>query len=185
MSGPGAIAAATAALRDLLGDAVAGVAGAAVTTARPDAIPLASEAAGLNVFLYACTPDDAVRRAGPPTPGGPPLEVARVAVQLDFVVTAYGDEAALEPERLLGAAMAQLAATPVLTSEAAPAEASWRSSVPPRAPDEAVTLWSQLSSAPYRLSVLVRVSGVALDAAVAPAPVTPVLPVVPVDPGPD
>ncbi|MFE6970153.1 DUF4255 domain-containing protein [Isoptericola sp. NPDC057653] len=127
MSNTHAIAAVTATLRVVLQRAVDAepdpVAGRKVTTLRPAQLAaLGSDdapARGLNVFLYQVTPNHAWNLTDLPTRSGAGALVARplAALDLHYLVTAYGDEPALEPQRLLARAALALAATPVLTKD--------------------------------------------------------------------
>jgi hypothetical protein len=85
----------------------------AASLAGNDAVP------GLNVFLYAVEPSPGLRSPVLPprrrdgTPG--PASVATVTLRL--LVTAYGEEALLEPHRLIARAVLALTATPFLTGD--------------------------------------------------------------------
>ena len=74
--------------------------------------------AGLNVYLYEVSPSRAegfgvpMARRKDENLGHQPL----AELDLHYVVTAYGDDATLEPQRLLARAARALAATPVITS---------------------------------------------------------------------
>ncbi|MFV2144646.1 DUF4255 domain-containing protein [Isoptericola sp. G70] len=125
MSNTLAVAAVTSAVRYVLhqslGDEPAPVGGADVTTLRPAQVAelgnVGEVAAGLNVYLYQVTPNHAWNLDGLPTrhPDGSLARRPAAALDLHYLVTAYGDEEALEPQRLLARSTLALAATPVLT----------------------------------------------------------------------
>src|ERR1700722_66007 len=112
----------TAALRRILGEALVavpagGVQNAQATTLRPDQLSAADgDARGINIFLYQVTANAAlagnmlpVRRAD-----GSLLNRPEQALDLHYLLTFSGDENALEPQRMLGAAVTALVADPVL-----------------------------------------------------------------------
>jgi hypothetical protein len=121
VSGPLAIGAVSAVLRNLLDDGlinVAAVVGSVkVTSVAPDTVKLDDPDAGpsLNLFLYRVSPNQGWRNAALPAYDGngsrltnPPL-----ALDLHFLLTAYGS-ADFHAEILLGYAMAILHERPVL-----------------------------------------------------------------------
>ena len=122
MSGPLAIAAVTAVLKDLLNDGLLNhdlstVGSFSVTASPPDRITVgATEPNRLNLFLYQVTPNQGWRNEGLPARDGngarltnPPL-----ALDLHYLLTAYGSQD-LNAEILLGFAMQLLHETPMLT----------------------------------------------------------------------
>jgi hypothetical protein len=116
-----AIATVTATLRQTLGSAVAtAVPGATVTTMRPDAPHDGTTPARVNLYLYQVTADPAYRSDDLPTRGadGHLMQRPRVALDLHYLFTFYGDEAHLEPQRMLGNVLRVLHTQPVLTPEA-------------------------------------------------------------------
>lgn len=127
MSNTHAIAAVTSTLRFVLQQAIDGepdpVAGRKVTTLRPSQVAALgaddTPARGLNVFLYQVTPNQAWNLTDLPTRSSSGTLVRRpvAALDLHYLVTAYGDEPALEPQRLLARAALALAATPVFTKD--------------------------------------------------------------------
>jgi hypothetical protein len=120
MSNPLAIATVTATLHHLLYRSLAasGVGGAAVTNLRPDSPNLPSH--GINIFLYQITPNAALRNADLPTrrADGSLLRRPQVALDLHYLLTFYGDDLTFDQQRLLGAAVRQLHAHPVLGPDA-------------------------------------------------------------------
>jgi hypothetical protein len=120
MSNPLAIATVTAAVHSVLSQALpaSGVAGATVTNLRPDAPHLPSH--GINVFLFQVTTNAALRNADLPTrrADGSLLRRPQAALDLHYLLTFYGDDATFDQQRLLGAAVRQLHAFPVLGPDA-------------------------------------------------------------------
>lgn len=127
MSNSLAIAAVTSTLRYVLDRSLSRphpgpVGGATVTTLRPDDLSDTDVAgtAGVNVFCYAATPNHAWNLTDIPTRRGDGSLVQRpvAAIDLHFLITCHGDDATLEPQRLLGRVVTALAATSVLTRDA-------------------------------------------------------------------
>jgi hypothetical protein len=75
--------------------------------------------AGVNVFLYQVTPNAAFRNADLPTRDaqGNFLRKPQLALDLHYLFTFYGDDTALEPQRLLGAVTLALHRQPVLARD--------------------------------------------------------------------
>jgi hypothetical protein len=120
MSNHLAIATVTAGLRQLLLPAVqAAVAGADITLARPHAgaaDAASAESANVNLYLYQASPNAALRNADLPTRSGEGKLVQRPAAGYDlhYLLTFYGSQKALEPERLLGSVLKTMHARPTL-----------------------------------------------------------------------
>jgi Pvc16 N-terminal domain len=122
MSSPLAIAAVTAALKDLLNDGLlnhdlSSVGSFSVTALPPDRISTGqTEPNQLNLFLYQVTPNMGWRNVGLPSrdSNGVRLSAAPLALDLHYLLTAYGSQD-LNAEILLGYAMQLLHETPVLT----------------------------------------------------------------------
>ncbi len=123
MSNSLAIAAVTSSVRFVLDRALARphagpVGGARVTTVRPDALTTGdlADGAGLNVYCYLATPNHAWNLTDLPTRRSDGSMVSRplAALDLHYLITCYGSDEALEPQRLLGRAVAALSATSVL-----------------------------------------------------------------------
>jgi hypothetical protein len=114
-----AIATVTAALSDLLQSGmhdVSAATGATVTMVRPDGnggLP----PVGVNVFLYQVAPNASLRNDDLPTrrAGGDLIQRPRAALDLHYLLTFYGDDTRLEPQRVLGTAVRTLHTHPVLT----------------------------------------------------------------------
>lgn len=126
MSNSLALAAVTSTIRYLLERSLqtphAGqVGGAAVTTVHPAGLTtddIAGEA-GINVYCYQVTPNHAGNLNDLPTRRSNGSLTSRpvAAVDLHYLVTCYGDESALEPQRLLGRVVVALRTSSVLTRD--------------------------------------------------------------------
>ena len=125
MSSPLAIAAVTAALKDLLNDGLlnhqdlSSIGSFSVTALPPDRVTTGqNEPNQLNLFLYQVTPNLGWRNAELPSRNtqGARLSNAPLALDLHYLLTAYGSQD-FNAEVLLGYAMQLLHETPVLTRE--------------------------------------------------------------------
>lgn len=122
MSSPLAIAAVTAALKDLLNDGLLNhdlsqIGSFSVTSTPPDRITTgANEPNQLNLFLYQVTANSGWRNVDLPyrNGAGDRISSAPLALDLHYLLTAYGAED-LNAEILLGYAMQLLHETPVLS----------------------------------------------------------------------
>jgi hypothetical protein len=182
-----AIATATATLsRELQGPVGAEVPGATVMTARPQAQPPPNP--GVNVYLYQVTPNAAWRNSDLPTRAsdGRLVDRPRAALDLHYILSFYGDEAELEPQRLLGSVVRTLHARPLLTRQMVSdtvgdpafaflagsnlAEEVERVKLTPGALslDEFTKLWSVFIQVPYALSVVYLASVVLIEPEVTP-----------------
>jgi hypothetical protein len=115
-----AIATVTAALVQILQPAAgAAVSGATVTNVRPDSTGSGTPGARVNIYLYQVTPNTAWRNADLPTrdSNGQLAQRPRVALDLHYLLTFYGDETQLEPQRMLGSVSLALHQQPVLTRQ--------------------------------------------------------------------
>lgn len=120
MSNFRAIATVTATLKleRVLNAARAAVSGADVTTVRPDSAGSPeSTTARVNIYLYQVTPNAAWRNRDLPTRNdrGELTQRPRVALDLHYLLTFYGDEINLVPQRMLGNVALEMHARPVLT----------------------------------------------------------------------
>ena len=181
MSNDLAVATTTAAIRYIIMGAVAEL-GAAVTTQRPDA---PSEAAGarVNVFLYQTAPDAEFRNQDLPMrdASGRLVQRPMEAVDLQYLITFYGDEAALMPQRLMNRTLARLHSeavlTPALLDAAIRSETSVnlsgsdlarqpvlvRLALKTLSNDELNRLWTAFTHGPYGLSVAYEAGPLLLD----------------------
>lgn len=115
-----AIATVTATLSETIRPAVArDVTGAEVTMTRPDDAGEASSNTRVNLYLYQVTPNAAWRNADLPTrnSNGQLVQRPQAALDLHYLLSFYGKEAKLEPQRLLGSVVRTLNAKPVLTRQ--------------------------------------------------------------------
>ncbi|MBC8028996.1 MAG: DUF4255 domain-containing protein [Pyrinomonadaceae bacterium] len=113
-----AIASVTAALSEVLQTAVGNdVAGAVVNTNRPDAS--GTPGTSVNLYLYQVTTNAAMSNVDLPTrrPSGELARRSQVALDLHYLLTFFGDEGKLEPQRLLGSAVSTLHSRPVMTRD--------------------------------------------------------------------
>ena len=126
MSNSLAIAAVTSTVRYVLDRALqaphAGqVGGAAVTTLHPSALGTddLAASAGINVYCFLAAPNHAWNLNDLPTRRSDGSLAARpvAAVDLHYLVTCYGDDATLEPQRLLGRVVVALKTTATLTRD--------------------------------------------------------------------
>jgi hypothetical protein len=105
-----AVATVTATLQRTLQSAVqTDVEGARVTTVRPSDIGTGTPETGVNLFLYQVISNPALNNmdSTPFRSRGMPTK-RQAAVDLYYMVTFYGNEAELEPQRLLGSVMRTL-----------------------------------------------------------------------------
>jgi hypothetical protein len=123
MSGPFAIAAVTAVLKDLLNNGLAdhdlsAVGNVLITALPPDRIPVtnADERSQLNLFMFQVLPNAGWRNEGLPSRSvnGERLTNPPLALDLRYLITAYGEKE-FHCETLLGYAMQLLHENPILT----------------------------------------------------------------------
>lgn len=177
----------------------AAVPGAGVTTQRPDVVNGNNPPQPpVNLYLYQVNPNGAWRNDDLPTRGsnGGLVRRPQAALDLFYLLTFFGDETELEPQRLLGSVATALHARPVLTRE------SIRSAIRPVVDadpthylsgsdladqvelvkfsplplnlEELSKLWSVFYQTPYSLSVAYQGSVVLLEADGAPRQAAPV-----------
>jgi hypothetical protein len=190
-----AIATVTAALSQTLRAAVeTDVPGASVTTLRPDAAGGGIPATRVNLYLYQVTPNTAWRNADLPTRNsdGQLTQRAQVAIDLHYLLNFYGDEAQLEPQRLMGSVLRTLHARPVLTrqlirstvanpafnflaaSNLAEAIELIKFTPLPLSLEELSKLWSVFFQTTYTLSIAYQGTVVLIEADAAPRTALPV-----------
>ncbi len=197
MSNHLAIATVTAALRRTLQALVPlDVAGADATALRPDASNASSlPDPGVNIYLYQVTPNVAWRNMDLPTrsTGGDLVQRPRIALDLHYLFTFYGDELFLEPQRVLGSVVRTMHARPVLTrqtientiadpafnpfldgSDLAEEVESVKFTPIPFSLEELSKLWSVLLQTPYSLTMAYIGTVVLIETAEAPRRVLPV-----------
>jgi hypothetical protein len=186
-----AIATVTAALCEALQNAVndagqGGVPGARVTHLRPGSDQGDPNAPGINVFLYLTTVNPALANDDLPTrrADGSFVRRPRAALDLFYLMTFYGDDGKLEPQRLFGIALSLLHAEPVLSRaliravvDATPylggsdlAEQRDLVRVTPAVPsvDELSRLWLMFPQVEYELSAIYQAGPVLVDWSVVP-----------------
>lgn len=187
MSNHFAIATVTAVLRKTLEDALAdarpGLAGARVTTTRPNAPQADLPNPGVNVFLYQSSSSAALRNQDLPRrrSDGTLAQRPQSALDLHFLLTFHGSDARFEPQILLGIATRALHEHPVMTRAAIesvladPEFAVLQGSdladalEPPRVSPVALSvedmgkLWSIFYQIPYVLSTAYRASVVLIE----------------------
>jgi hypothetical protein len=111
MSNQLAIATVTCVLQDLLEPAMDIVPGARVSTVRPDRLGKDGKMTrGVNIYLYRVTPNAQFRNVDMPmrNSDGGYLRAPIMAVDLHYLISAFGDETTLEPQILLGATVARM-----------------------------------------------------------------------------
>lgn len=188
-----AFATVTASLRRYLQGAVGGdVTGATATALRPDdpALP----APGVNVYLYQVTPNTAWQNTDLPTRtrGGQPIRRSRAAFDLHYLLSFFGDEAQLEPQRVMGSVIRALHEQPVLPrsliastvedpsfsylagSDLAEEVESVKYTPLPLSLEELSKLWSVFFQTPYALSLAYHASVVLVESERSPRQVLPV-----------
>lgn len=189
-----AIATVTATLQQLLDRAVsADVPGASATMVSPDGPAAGAPDPGVNVFLYQVIPNAAWRNEDLPTrsSSGAPAGRPRTALDLHYLLTCYGDDARLEPQRVLASAIRVLHARPVLSrkqiegaitafpvlagSDLAADVERVKLTQLPLSLEEQSKLWSVFFQTTYRLSVAYRGTAVLLEAGDPGAGALPVL----------
>lgn len=193
MSNHLAIATVTAALGQLVHTAAqSAVAGVGLRFGRPTA-PASTEKK-VHIYLYHVTANAALRNDDLPTRRADRTLVARpqAALDLHYLLTFYGDDQALEPDRMLGAVVRNLHAQPVLSNaairnaiashsgelggsnlEAAPERVKFTPT--PLTLEELSKLWSVFVQTPHALSVAYQGTVVLIEAEESPAPILPVL----------
>jgi len=198
MSNSLAIATVTRVLQGIVQQAVGSVVpGAAVLTRRPAKISdTEQQSASVNLFLFQATANDAWRNEDLPTrsAGGTLRRRPRLGVDLHFMLSFHGDDAALVPQRMLGAVLAELHREPRLTApviRAAIAAAGGEQGVLAGSDladqvesitltlqrptlEELSKIWSVLFQVPYSLSAFYVASAVFLEPDVRPVPAAPV-----------
>jgi hypothetical protein len=180
--------------------ASAAVPGAGVTTQRPDALNGNSgpPQPPVNLYLYQVSPSGAWRNEDLPTrgPDGELVQRPQAALDLFYLLTFFGNETELEPQRILGSVATALHARPMLTREkirstiqtvvdADPAHYLAGSDLAdqvelvkfsplPLNLEELSKLWSVFLQTPYSLSVAYQGSVVLLEAEGSPRQAAPV-----------
>ncbi|MEL7143264.1 MAG: DUF4255 domain-containing protein [Cyanobacteria bacterium J06643_4] len=182
MSNHLAIATVTATLQRLLQSVVQrDVDGARVTTLKPNSIGNSTPESGVNLFLYKINHNSALRntdRASFRSRKGEAIR-RRSSLDLFYMLSAYGNDTELEPQRLIGSVVRTLSDKTVLTHEMvnhAIADAAYLNdsdlatqtqqiTIDPvdLDTDELSKIWSTFFQAPYSLSLAYRVMAVVIE----------------------
>lgn len=197
MSNHLAIATVTEALRQLLqaGAREAGFAGAEAKVLRPSSNltgnhPTGHPNAFVGLYPYQITPNPHWRNTNVPNrrSDGSLVRGTRTPYDLYFLVTCYGDDIQLEPQRVLGAILRRLAAEPVLT-KAMIKDATFgvladnnldteaesiKLSLLPLSLEEFSKLWSVFFQTTYNISIALQASVIFIDGKEMPGPALPV-----------
>lgn len=193
MSNHLAIATVTATLQRMLQTAVGtDVPGAEVRAGRPDAT--ATPPVRVSLFLYQVVSNAAWHNRDLPTrdPDGRLIERPLAALDLHYLLSFYGSELTLEPQRMLGSAVRALHARPLLTrqmikdalgdaalnflagSDLADQIELVKFTPLPLSLDELSKLWSVFFQVPYALSIAYQGTVVLIEAKESPRPALPV-----------
>jgi hypothetical protein len=147
--------------------------------------PLDPSFVGANLFLYRATPsptrrnDDLATRSA----DGSVVRRPQAAIDLDYMLTFYGSELGLEPQRLLGSVVALLHANPLITATEVRAAVNGggvhavlagadldrqmepvRVTLNPLDVEDLHRVWSLFYSVPYAMSLAYTASTILLDA---------------------
>ncbi len=189
-----AIATVTATLQRILQDTVQiDVEGARVTTVRPDNVGRGIPETGVNIFLYRVAP---VNWRNQDLPGrrstGELQKRPRIALELNYILTFYGNEVELEPQRLLGSVVRTMYSQPLLPLEAIhntlddssfrylresdlAEQVEWVKFVPLGLSTEDLSkIWSVFFQTPYSLSIAYQGSAVLIESQDIPCRALPV-----------
>jgi hypothetical protein len=145
----------------------------------------------ISVFLYQVTPNTSQRNNDLPTraPDGRLIKRPAAALDLHYLISAYGEETELVGQRLIGAVVRALHEIPVLPKDVIEqagerpyltgsdlVEAVQRVRFTPMVMDidETSKLWGMLHQTPYSLSVVYQASLVFIDGRETPVPAKPV-----------
>ena len=189
-----AIATVTATLcRMLQSGMINDVTGAYVTSVRPNGTDSGVPTTGVNIYLYQVTPNASLRSWDLPTrsSGGELVQRPVVALDLHYLLTFYGEESQLLPQRLLGSTVKTLHAQPVLTrkmieqtiqetaylekSNLSDAIESVKFTPIPLSLEELSKLWSVFFQTAYRLSIAYLGTVVMIESEDSPQRALPVL----------
>ncbi|SCY98670.1 Protein of unknown function [Streptomyces sp. 136MFCol5.1] len=160
-----------------------------VETRKPPAEPPVEPT--INVFLYQVTPNPSMRHTDLPTRAsdGTLLKRPVTALDLHFLISAYGEEAELVGQRLIGCVVRTLHEIPVMPAELIELAAErpylagsdlvdspQRLRFTPTVMDidETSKLWGMLHQTPYALSVAYQASLVLIEGRERPVPAKPV-----------
>jgi hypothetical protein len=182
----------TAMISDFISESAGGtVPGAEVTHQEPDAAELMTGEPFVNVFLYRVSRNASLQNADLPTRSadGARLRAPVASVDLSYMISFYGDQATLEPQRLMGSVVAGLHAQPRLPRsyiEAAIKDNTWLAGADlgddgevvftdvPTDRDDISRIWREFPRASYQLSAFYEASVVRLQSGVEPGRALPV-----------
>ena len=192
-----AIATVTATLQRILQGALdSDLPGAQAATTRPDGTGAnGPPTRGVNLFLYQVTPNHAWRNADLPTRAqdGRLTQRPRIALDLHYLISCYGEDNELEPQRALGSVVSALHGQPIINRAAIEATLadpaydylalsnlndeveSVKLNPEPLSLEELSKLWSVFFQTPYSLSVAYMASVVLIEAGERPRPTLPVI----------
>jgi Pvc16 N-terminal domain len=178
-----AVATVTATLQRILQVAVQqDVDGMRVTTLQPGQIGNGTPETGINLFLYQVSRNPALTNADMPTArskGNPAKRQA--ALDLYYMISLYGNETELEPQRLLGGVVRTFSDLPILLpeviretiadsrfrflAESTLADQIQQVMIHPEdlSLDDLSKVWSTFFQAPYRLSITYKVTMVTIE----------------------
>ncbi|NEQ53999.1 MAG: DUF4255 domain-containing protein [Leptolyngbya sp. SIO3F4] len=181
MSNHLAIATVTATLQRLLQGAIQrDVDGARVTTLKPNSIGSSTPEAGINMFLYQVAHNSALRNSDTAAFRSKKGPIRRhSSLDLYYMLSAYGNDTELEPQRLLGSVVRVLSDKTVLTTDMIDAvieDSSFLAesdlthhpqqiTINPvdMDTDELSKVWSTFFQTPYSLSLVYKVMAVVID----------------------
>ena len=188
-----AIATVTATLSQLIQDAIeVDVPGASVSTVRPDIAGKNIAEAKVNIFLYQVTTNTAFRNTDLPTRNGNGSlsQRPKVALDLHYLLTFYGEEISLVPQRLMGSTVRTLHGEPFLTRERIADKVNAltflhgsnlaedveliKFTPMPLSLEELSKLWSVLIQTPYAPSIVYQGSVVLIESEEIPSQALPV-----------
>lgn len=187
-----AVAQATEALRQFVSRRVTADVGFAVRVLAQKPFTEAPAEPTITVFMYEVVPNPSLRNLDAPTRAadGTLLTKPQAAIDLHYLISFYGDEAELQPQKLLGSVVRSLHTNPVLLEEDLNAAAlrppllgadlaaspqKVRLTPTKLDVDDLYKLWTMLIQVPYALSVLYQGTLVLLDGDGVPAAGKPVL----------
>jgi len=179
-----AIATVTAALGHIVHAAVeeSGVGSVTLDFGRPTATGGGETARKVHIYLYQVSPNASLRNNDLPTrgPDGKLMDRPQAALDLRYLIAFYGNQQSLEPDRMLGAAVRNLHARPLISHKSIQdaitnhselkdsnlADAIERVRFTPAAIslDELSKLWSVFFQTPHALSVVYDAKVVLIEA---------------------
>jgi hypothetical protein len=193
------IAAVTEILKEAIADSVSTVVpGVKVSSLRPKDADTDPPEARVNLYLYQSNPNPAFRNEDLPTrsSSGDLRQRPRAVLDLDFLISFYGDHSLLEHQRLMGGVVTLLHAQPLLSPEfidmiiqkildndptnyLGDADLSEQPESVRLTPiilnlEETSKIWSVFFQVPHALSIAYRASAVFLEPDSLPKPVLPV-----------